>query len=320
MSRYTAAGDHAGVDDEEQFSSARRKQIALNKVAARQKGLVTWQQLKALGFSNAAIARMVAGGHLFRVHRGVYAVGRPELSREGRFLAAVLAVGDGSVLSHFSVAALRGFWTGTPNPIDVTVARRVRQLPGVRIHRVLELPERAVTRYSGIPVTTVERAILDLAATMYSDRHFRRLVHEAQVQQLTDTRRLQVEIDHARPRTRGVARLQAEIADGPKPTRSGLEDDLVELLRGNDFPPFQTDAHPPGTPGWVKVDVLFEAQRLVIEIDGGRWHNTPFRRELDARKQAILEAAGYRVIRLDEEALTPGRAAETVARIRHDLG
>jgi very-short-patch-repair endonuclease len=185
---------------------------------------------------------------------------------------------------------------------------------------VIELPERAVTTHLGIPVTTVERAILDLAATMYSDRHFRRLVHEAQVQRLTDTRLLQIEIDHARPRTRGVARLQAEIADGSKPTRSRLEDDVVELLRSNDFPPFETNAHVPGTPHWVEVDVLFESQRLVIEVDSDRYHGTPFRREFDARKQAILEAAGYRVIRLDEEAVTPSRKAETVARIRHGLG
>jgi very-short-patch-repair endonuclease len=320
LSRYRVAGDHAGVSDGGRVNPAIRRQLCLQAIAARQNGLVTFLQLRRIGVSRAGIDRLVQTGRLFRVHRGVYVVGRRELSREGEFHAAVFAIGDGAVLSHFPAAAAWGFWPGRVQPVDVTVARRVASRPGIRVHQVIELPERAVTTHLGIPVTTVERAILDLAATMYSDRHFRRLVHEAQVQRLTDTRLLQIEIDHARPRTRGVARLQAEIADGSKPTRSRLEDDVVELLRSNDFPPFETNAHVPGTPHWVEVDVLFESQRLVIEVDSDRYHGTPFRREFDARKQALIEAAGYRVIRLDEDALVPSRKAETVARIRHGLG
>src|SRR5207302_5626115 len=103
-----------------------------------------------------------------------------------------------------------------------------------------------------------------------------------------------------RPGRPGAARLAAEIADGAKPTHSGFEDWTVQLLRRHNFPPFETNVHPPGTPNWVEVDVLFRAQKLVIEVDGDRFHSTPFRREFDARKQAILEAAGYRVLRVSE--------------------
>jgi hypothetical protein len=168
-------------------------------------------------------------------------------------------------------------------------------------------------------VTTVERTIHDLAATMYSQRHFRRVVHEAEALELTDPDRLRLEIARS-PGQPGGPRLLAEIADGPKPTRSGSEDDMLVLLRRHDFPPFETCAHPPGTPAWVEVDVLFVEQRLVIEIDGGPWHKTKFRRELDAYKQKIVEDAGYRVIRFTDEDPKPAREARTAARIWSELG
>jgi hypothetical protein len=113
----------------------------------------------------------------------------------------------------------------------------------------------------------------------------------------------------------GAARLAAEIADGATPTRSGFEDWAVELLRRHDFPPFETNVHPPGTPAWVEVDVLFPAEKLVIEVDGDRYHSTSFRRELDARKQSILEAAGHPVLRVCED----DGEANLIARVRSQL-
>jgi hypothetical protein len=97
----------------------------------------------------------------------------------------------------------------------------------------------------------------------------------------------------------------------------GSEDDLVEILRSDPgLPRYVTLAHPPGTPAWVEVDVLFPELRLVIEYDGARWHSTTERRESDALKREILQAAGYRVIRFTEERLDPAR---TLARIHREL-
>jgi Protein of unknown function (DUF559) len=165
----------------------------------------------------------------------------------------------------------------------------------------------------GIPLTTPARTILDLAATIYSDNAFRRTVHEAQVQEKVTIEQLQREAHTGRP---GAPRLAAEIAEGAKPTRSGLEDWTVELLHRHHLPPFQTNVHPPGTPDWVEVDVLFPAERLVIEVDGRRWHSTPIRKRTDARKQAILEVAGFRVLRVSED----DDEAAVVARVLLQLG
>jgi very-short-patch-repair endonuclease len=127
-------------------------------------------------------------------------------------------------------------------------------------------------------------------------------------------------MDRAGPRCRGIHRLRAEIADGAKATRSGLEDDMVSLLRRHDAPSFETNVHVPGTPAWVEVDVLFRAQKLVIEVDGTRWHSTPFRRERDAYKQSLVEAAGHRVIRFTDDDVTANREMQTMSQVWLALG
>src|SRR5436305_12677651 len=121
-------------------SSAMRKERCVTDVARRQNWLITTGQLQACGLSPASISRRVTLQRLCRVHRGVYLVGRAELSAVASFQAAVLAVGDGAVLSHRAAAALWGFWHGEVEPIEVTVPRRLRQRPGIRIHCVDELP------------------------------------------------------------------------------------------------------------------------------------------------------------------------------------
>jgi predicted transcriptional regulator of viral defense system len=296
-----------------------RKERSLQAIARRQHSLITYAQLRALGFSDAAIARRLALGRLYRVHRGVYAVGRPELSRAARFHAAVLAIGDNALLSHLACTAHFGVWNGAVGPIDVTVPRRVRARDGISVHTVLELPPEVVTIHLGIPVTTLARAILDAATVVNYDRAYGRLVHAAQAQKKTSVEKLQLEIDRS-PRHRGRKRLATVIAYGPTPTRSGREDEAVELLRANGFPTFETNAHPPGAPSWVEVDIFFRAQKVIVEVDCGPWHKTEQRRQSDARKQALLEGIGYRVIRLTEEDLKPECIQQTLNRIWYALG
>jgi very-short-patch-repair endonuclease len=313
--RYAVPRNHARVPGERQFTSARRKQIALNRLADRQKGLVRFEQLIAIGFSLAAINRWVALGRLFRIHRGVYVVGRRELSREGRFLAAVWSAGTDAALTGFAAAALWGFWTGNVNPIEVVIGRRVRAQPGVAVRRDSHA---TVTTRQGIPVTTPEQTILYLAEIMYSDRHFRRLVHEALVQKVTSLSALLGKVAQMAKRTQAVERVERELADGAKPTRSYLEDDLVELLRGGDFPSFETNAHVPGAAPWVEVDVWFPRQRLVVEIDGPH-HDSAYRRDFDAYKDGVINAAKAGVLRLKESAVSPERKAQTIALIHGRL-
>jgi very-short-patch-repair endonuclease len=290
--------------------------VQLHAVARGQNWLITFDQLRAIGFSRTAIDHMVKTGRLFRVHRGVYLVGRAELSLESRIHAAALAIGDDAAVGGFAAAALFGCWKGKVGAVDVFVPRMVRSRPGIKVHRCSRMPP--VTKRYGIPLTTPEAMILYLAETMYSDRHFRRLVHEGQVQKVTSLSALLAEVARAPKRTQAVERVERELADGAKPTRSYLEDDLVELLRGGGFPPFETNAHVPGTPPWVEVDVWFPRQRLAVEIDGPH-HDTAYRREFDAYKGGVIESAKAGVLRLGEDAVTSAHKAQTASLIHARL-
>lgn len=244
-----------------------------------------------------AIAYRVRVGRLHPLHRGVYAVGHNDLSESGRFLGAVRALGAGAVLSHLPAAVLWGFWKEAPGDVDVTVARCLKQRPGIRVHSVRALNPRDTTHHAGIPITTPARTLLDLATDLHSDRALRRTVHEAQVQRRVNQQQLTGQLERATGR-QGVARLRAIVDLGYLPTRSELEDRVLDLLQSGGFPKPQTNTRVCG----LEVDFLIDD--LVIEADGARYHDTPHARQEDARKQALLESAGYRVIRVSWRQVT----------------
>ena len=197
--------------------------------------------------------------------------------------------------------------------VDVTTTRSVKPRPGIRLHVVRSLPPTDVTRHHGIPVTTPARTILDLAEVL-EQRRLGRIVHEAEVQRLVTNAELRARLD-GRP---GAATLRAIVDDGPVRTRSEFEEATYDLLRRNGFPRPSTNTSLPGLPTWLEVDFHFPGTSLVIEVDGDQFHGTRWRRRVDARKQAMLEAAGFRVIRLTWEQLT-GDEAQTVRRLRRAL-
>jgi predicted transcriptional regulator of viral defense system len=142
------------------------------RIAERQHGVITTAQLAAIGLSSAAISRLVRAGHLHRIYRGVYAVGHKRLSREGRWLAGVLACGPDAVLSHRSAAALWGIRPQSSGPIEITVAStggRAKR-PGLQIHRSTCLDPSTTTRTKEIPVTTPRRTISDLQRVLPADQ------------------------------------------------------------------------------------------------------------------------------------------------------
>src|SRR4051794_25155196 len=149
---------HFRVDMRTQIAS---RAEALSQFAQNEHGVAGLDDLLALGFSRAAVRRWAAGGRLHRVHRGVYAIGRRELSVHGRWLAAVKACGAGAALSHQTAAALWDLRRASGAAIHVTTPRRVRP-PGLIVHR----SEPEWTRRHGIPVTTVARTLDDCAKTM----------------------------------------------------------------------------------------------------------------------------------------------------------
>jgi predicted transcriptional regulator of viral defense system len=146
------------------------------RLASRQHGLVTAGQLvEAAGLDTAAIRRRVLAGRLHRLHRGVYAVGHSAVPFEGRCAAAVLALGEGAVLSHRSAAELWGMVPRAKGPIHVTLpangGRKSRD--GLIIHRSRTLGPGSIAFTAGVRVTTASRTLADLRRGLGNELHQR---------------------------------------------------------------------------------------------------------------------------------------------------
>src|SRR4051812_15896227 len=124
--------------------------VFIAAIATRQHGLIALVHLLALGLTRSAVRKRERAGRLHRVHRGVYAVGHPRLSQEGKWMAAVLAAGQGAMLSHLSAAAHWNVWRRRVQGTDVISLRRRRAEPGIRADWTRHLDPRDITVHRGI--------------------------------------------------------------------------------------------------------------------------------------------------------------------------
>jgi very-short-patch-repair endonuclease len=257
--------------------------------------VLTRGDLVSLGFSPSAIRHRLATGRLHRVGHGVYAVGRRELTREGRWMATVLSCGSDAVLSHGSAAALWGIgleW----RLIEVGVRHRSwPRLEGVKVRSRPSLPYDDVTIHRGIPVTTPARTILDQAATPISDASLERLVNEADAARGIDldVPALRRYCD-LRPGEPGIRRLR-KLLD---PETFRLSDSELERL----FRPLALAAGLPQPLTKVlvngyEVDFYWPDLALVVETDSLRFHRNAIKQARDLRRDQIHIAAGLTALR-----------------------
>lgn len=268
----------------------------LAALAHRQHGVVGRNQLLALGLGDGAIKARFQLGQLHNIHRGVYSVGHGGLTVHSRWLAAVLASGDGAVLSHRSAAALWGLMRPRWSPVDVTSAHGRPGRNGIVLHRsALHAEERTVE--ARIPVTSVARTLLDLAGVLDGDGGLRRAFEEADRLKLLHMPELERVCARAGKR-KGLPALRrlAAAAREPVTTRSHLEDRFAEFCRKH-----LADLSTPQTNAWIldhEVDAYWPSHGLVVELDGFAYHGHRAAFENDRARDAAMQAAGYRVIRL----------------------
>jgi very-short-patch-repair endonuclease len=245
-------------------------ETAIARLASRQHGVVSFGQLVGAGLHKSVIVRRTHKGLLHRIHRGVYAVGHTALTNEGRWTAAILAYGEGAVLSHRSAGAL---WEMIPPPslIDLIVpgtgGRKRRD--GIRIHRSLTLLPSQTTGRAGIPVTKPSRTLEDLKRVLPSDQ-FAAALRQAEVLRLPIGELL--EPDH---------------------TRSELERRFLALCRRHRLPSPEVNVRV----GPFLVDFLWRSRRWVVEVDGFGAHGTRSAFETDRARDARLKLMGYDVVR-----------------------
>ncbi len=278
----------------------------LAQIAARQHGVITLRQLEAAGLSRRAAVGRVQRGQLHRLHRGVYAVGHRAPNFHTRWMAAVLACGEGAVLSHSSAAALWELLRPIDGPVHVSVPTTTgrKSKHGIRLHRCPSLAEPpsspsslpmrggrgrrlTTTRRHRIPVTTIQRTVEDLDGCVpaYLLRRARR----------------QAEL-------KGIHLEGAE----RKRQRSDLEEGFLALLRTHHLPAPETNVKL----GRWEVDFFWRDQRLVVEVDSFTYHRGSVAFEDDHARDLDLRQRGFTVLRFTDTQIEaePARVVADVAR------
>jgi very-short-patch-repair endonuclease len=272
---------------------------AAAQFASRQHGRVARRQLLGAGASSRELDHLVSIGLLIPVHHGVYAVGHVSHTPYAEWIGAVLACGPDAALSHVSSARLlrfddgEGGWPHVTVPHDSGNARRLTH-PGIHVHRTRgDVDELTVVRH-GIRTTNVERTLLDLAATS-GPTHVRRCFEKACGKELLDLSRLGTFCEQS-PRRRGVRLLRALVSEHrPMPvTRSELECMFLRLC--DDYGIRRPAVNVPVA--GFEVDCVWLDERLVVELDGWGFHRDRGAFEADRRRDAALQLAGYRVVRI----------------------
>jgi very-short-patch-repair endonuclease len=269
----------------------------LGQLATEQHGVVARSQLISLGFTRRTIDRRLRDNRLLPIHRGVYAVGHELVNVRGRWLAAVLACGEEAALSHTSAAGLWGFLSPRGSA-EVTCTRGRSGRRGIRLHRAtLEAGER--TTRDRIPVTTVARTLFDLAEVVEEHR-LEKAFEEADRLNLLQMRVLERVCDRnpGRRALRPIRRLLTE-ARAPTATRSPLEDRFVAFCRKHHLPAPVLNTSVLG----LEIDALWPTRRVVVELDGFSYHRHHAAFQRDRARDATLQVAGYRAIRLTHHRL-----------------
>jgi hypothetical protein len=262
-------------------------------IATRQHGVVTAAQMREAGFDESAVHRALKAGRLHRLHRGVYAVGHRSISWRGRWLAAVLAAGDGAVLSHASAVALWEFLRPIQGPVHVTVDAAVRrkQRPGVAVHHSRTLTGRDITRRHGIAVTTPWRTISDVRVSL-EPYLFRRALRQAEL------------AGHRVPHLSTVKR-----------SRSDLELLFFSFCEDHDLPRPLVNHRLHG----YRVDFFFADQRVAVETDHWDYHRGSVAFEDDHARDLALRAHRIAIRRYTGDQLEAASDA-VAADLREALG
>jgi very-short-patch-repair endonuclease len=267
------------------------------RIAAAQEGLVSTTQLNELGADKSWIDRRKAMGWLVPVFRGVWGIGHPPRTRRGWYVAALLAGGERSVLSHTTAAAVHEM-AGGSKQLHLIVPRTAHGIEGIRVHRPRTLRPEDVVIVDGLRVTSPARTLIDLA-----DFGKRRLLERAIDQ--AEYHRLHLPLGevhdrvHRRPRSRALRRVIAEHVAGSTITESEAEELFLAIVRRAGLP-----MPDPQVELWGRRrDFLFREQKVVVEIDGRKAHDRDSAFERDAVRDAEVVINQYRPLRFTRRAV-----------------
>ena len=275
--------------------------VRVANLATNQHRVAAYRQLRKCGLGPAAIRHRVEHGRLHPIHDGVYAVGHRDIGREGFLTAAVLACGNGAVLSHRTAADHWGLIRTSSPAIHVTVRSRNRpKVKGVAVHLTRQMTEADWTIHDGISVTSVPRTLLDLAPVVAPCELIKAL-EQAERLRLFDLRAFEELLGRSRGRrgAKGLRVALAELYAEAPDTKSPLEDRFFDfcLDRGLELPQLNV-----AIAGYC-VDAAWPSKGVVVELDSRAHHTGLEAFEEDRKRDAKLQVAGHRIIRVTDHRL-----------------
>lgn len=293
---------------------------AVASTATRQHGVVSRDQLRAAGLSEAAIKQGVVAGRLYPLFRSTFAVGHPRSDRHSQLVSAILACREGSVISHGSAAALLGLWSFWPADIEIVASVEVgRKIRGIRRRFVHPPPPDQVVRRAGIPCTSPSRTIIDVAG-LAGPKLLADTIEQAAVLEVLDVPKIDGIL--LERRRRGAKKLSRALEPWRRYSprvrvRSRMEAKMLPLLTHHSLPIPECNEKLRIGSETFEVDFLWRKQKVVVETDGGRFHGNPVAQARDAHLNRVLARAGYRVPRIgwDELRDEPDQAIAEIRRL-----
>jgi len=260
-------------------------------IAKRQHGVVSRAQLLDFGFQTDAIQHRIATGRLHPIVRGVYAVGRPEVTQYGKWMAAILCCGPGAALSHFAAGGLLGIRPSSAIEVSIPMSAP-RRRPGITVHRRPGLSPDEVTTHRGIPVTTPACTLVDFAIRL-TPAELDRAINEADRLDLIHPDELRAALE-GMSRRPGLAVARAALDRNTFTlNRSELERRFFALVRAAGLPRPMTLERVNG----FEVDFYWPDLGLVVEADSLRHHRTPAQQTQDRFRDQVHAAAGLTTLR-----------------------
>jgi very-short-patch-repair endonuclease len=294
----------------------------MEALASSQRGLLSYEQVTALGLSESAIQHRRRTGEWRNVFRGVYRLAGAVDSPHLRAMAAVLGAGPEAILSHTSAAGLLGFPGFTIDPVTVSIPRSRRTLAGVRVEQSLELPLHHRRIVDGIPCTSIARTLFDLCGDVRPGRAERALDGALARKRVTFPALWRVLDDLAVQGRAGTVLLRELLTKrGPRyvPPESELETRLLELVAGHHLPEPARQADLGDADSWIgRVDFVWRQARLVVEVDGAAFHDGFLNQQSDRERDERLTVAGWTVLRFRWDAIV-NQPATVADRIRAGL-
>ena len=254
-------------------------------IASRQHGLVTYPELVRAGITKKHIETRLARSSLFRVHRGVYLVGHGNLTLEARYLAAVLACGEGAALAGRAGGFLLGLLRSAPDMAEVITATE-RRVDGVITRRRRSAKPLPTIVFKRVPVLAPAALLVDLARSL-TPTELGRACHEAGIRHKTTPANVEAVL-RSQPNAPGARVLRAVISGEIKVTLSKLEARFLALLTADGLPLPITN-RPAGT---KRVDCRWPQHRVTVELDSYTFHNSRYAWEQDRRREREAIARG----------------------------